>query len=238
MKRTGGIGLAGLFLVGLVVSMFGCTNVDQTFVPPTNYTSNVMFVDLANTGTDMSVMYDSTTVPSLSYGNHTSSYVVVPAGSRRMRFTYGSSVDTLHQSFTSEYQFTYFGVFEPQNGDASRTYVLAGQSYTSTAAGAKDSALVRFFNLSSDTVASFASGLDFALGTGASAQSASGVAYPRFTEYMQVPAGNSSYSVFADESGDTLVNNAALSGLQSQGRYSVVIYGNHANLKQLVLQEH
>lgn len=238
MKRTGGIGLAGLFLVGLVVSMFGCTNVDQTFVPLQNYTSNVMFVDLANTGTEMAVMYDSTSVPGLSYGNRTTAYVQVPSGSRRMKFTYGSSVDTLHQSFQSEYQFTYFSVFEPQNGDLARKYVLAGQTYTSSVAGAKDSALVRFFNLSSDTVASFGSGLDFQLGTGTSALSASGVVYPGWTAYMKVPAGNSSYSVFADESGDTLVNNAALSGLQSQGRYSVVVYGNHASLKQLVIQEH
>ncbi|MGB6064402.1 MAG: DUF4397 domain-containing protein, partial [Desulfomonilaceae bacterium] len=140
--------------------------------------------------------------------------------------------------FNSEYQFTYFSVFEPQNGDAARKYLLVGQTYTQSAAGVKDTALVRFFNLSSDTASDFSAGLDYELGAGASAQTVSGLTYPGWTTYLKVPAGNSSYSVFVDQTGDTLVNNSQLTGLQSLGRYSVVIYGNHANLKQLVIQEH
>ncbi len=237
MKRTGRIGLASLFLVGLIVSMFGCTNVDQTNVPPTDYRSNVMFVDLSNTGTSMAITCDGNSVTSLNYGQK-STYANLPAGSRKFRFTYGSNLDTLNQSLVSNYQYSYFSVFEPTNGDVARKYVLLGQSYIAASAGVKDTALVRFVNLSSDTVSTFSSGLDFTLGTGTTAQSAAGIAFPGRTAYMKVPAGNSSYSAFADATGDTLVNNATLTGLQSYGRYSVVIYGNHANIQTLVLQEH
>ncbi len=234
MKPTSRIGLASLFLVGLIVSMFGCTNVDQTMVPVTSFQSTVLFVDLSNTGTNMAIAYDAVSAGTLNYGGHSSAYVSIPSGSRNMRFTYGSAIDTLHQSYTSEYQYTYFSIYEPANGDAARRYWLLGQTYTVGAAAPKDSALVRFVNVSSDTAAAFSSGLDFTFGSNAPGA----VTFPGYTNYYKVRAGNSSYTVVADASGDTLMNNAALNGLQSTGRYSVVIYGNHASLQAMVLQEH
>jgi hypothetical protein len=240
MKRTGRIGLASLFFVGLVVSMFGCLNVNQTNVPVTNFTSNVMFVDLANTS-NMVATYDSGTVAaSLAYGNH-SAYVIMPAGSRKMVFEYGTAAaDTFRRSFSPYGQYTYYSVFEPANGDVARTYVLTEQSYDfpTATAGVLDTALVRFSNLSSDTVASFADGLDFLL-RGNSV--ATGVAFGGTTSYVEVPAGSSSYEVFASDAdttgGTPLVATTSVT-LQSQGRYSIVVYGNHATIKNLVLQEH
>lgn len=232
MKPTSRIGLASLFLVSLIVSMFGCTNVDQTIVPVTSYQSTVMFVDLANTGTSEGIAYDALPAGTLNYGGHSTAYVSIPSGSRNMKFTYGSTLDTLHQSYTSEYQYSYFSIFEPANGDIARTYLLAGQSYTVGAAAPSDTALVRFVNASSDTVAAFSSGLDFTFGN----ISATAVAYPGYTVYYKVKAGNSGYTVVADASGDTLTN--ASYNFVSTGRYSVVIYGNHATLQALVLQEH
>lgn len=238
MKHTVGIGLAGLLLAGLVLSLSGCLNVDSADVPPTNYTSNILFVDLANTGTGMAVSYDTTSVGTISYGGH-SSLVTLPAGSRKMKFTYGSAVDTTRQGFASMYQYTYFSVFEPANGDVARTYLLAGQSYAFASAGLKDTALVRFFNLSSDTVSGFSGGMDFTL---ADTLTASGIAFQNYTGYMKVVAGNSSYEVFATNADTTggvpLVPKTTLSSLQAYGRYAVVVYGNHASIKSLVLQEH
>lgn len=235
MKRTGRIGLTGFFVVGLIVTMFGCTNVDQTIVPPTDYHSTVMFVDLANTGTSMAIKYDQTAVGTLNFGNHSASYASIPSGTRRMSFTYGASLDTLNQGLSSNYQYSYFSIYEPLNGDVARKYVLAGQTYTFGAAGVKDTALVRFFNLSSDTVATFLTGFDFIL---ADTLETDGVGYPGWTSYMKVRAGNNHYTVLIDATGDTLSGNATLSNLASLGRYSVIIYGNNASIQTLVLTEH
>ena len=239
MKRTGRIGLAVFLFVGLVVSMFGCLNVDQPNVPPTNFTSNVKFVDLANTGTNMVATFDNgTSAATLTYGNN-SAYVTMPAGSRRMKFVYGATTDTLRQAFASYGQYTYFSVFDPANGDVARTYISFGQSYTFSSAGVVDTALVRFINLSTDTAFSFASGMDFMLG-GKSV--ATGVAFGQVAGYFKVPAGNSNYEVFAtsaDTTGGTpLISTTTLSGLASQGRYSIVVYGNHASINKSVIQEH
>ncbi len=241
MKHTARIGLAGLLLVGLVVSISGCLNVDQVNVPPTNYESGVLFVDLANTGTPMAVSYDNTSVGTVNFGQY-SSLDSLPSGSRRMKFVYGSAVDTLRQGFASMTQYTYFSVFDPANGDVARHYILAGQSYTFDSPGIKDTALVRFFNLSTDTVSDFSGGMDFTLGSASLGLGATGVAFGNGTGYMKIAAGNSSYEVFAtnaDTTGATpLIPTTTMSGLQSYGRYAVVVYGNHADIKSLVIQEH
>ncbi len=241
MKHTVGVGLIGFIMIGLTVSLSGCLNVDSADVPPTNYLSKVIYVDLANTGTSMAVSYDDISVASLNYGGH-STLDTIPSGSRRMKFSYGAATDTLRQGFASMYQYTYFSIFDPANGDAGRTYLLAGVGYTRGSQGVKDTALVRFFNLSSDTVSDFSGGMDFTLGAASLGLGATGVAYENYTGYMKVPAGNSSYEVFAtnaDTTGGTpLIPTTSLNGLQSDGEYSVVVYGNHASIKSLVLQEH
>ncbi len=240
MKHTAKIGLTGILLVGLVVSISGCLNVNQTDVPPTDFRSNVVFVDLANTGTGMAVSYDSTSVGTLIYGGH-SSLVSIPSGSRLMHFNYGTTSDNLRRGFASSTQYTYFSVFEPANGDAQRFYLLAGQGYTFSVVGVKDSALVRFFNLSSDTVSDFSGGMDFILGAASLGLSASSIAFWHGTAYMQIPAGNSSFEVFATNThsgGAPLISSTPITGLQSEGRYAVVVYGNHSSIKSLVLQEH
>ncbi len=238
MKHTAGIGLTVLLLGSLVVSLSGCLNVDSADVPPTNYTSNVLFVDLANSGTAEAISYDTTSVGTLNYGGH-SSLITLPSGSRRMKFVYGSAVDTTRQGFASMVQYTYFSIFEPANGDTARTYDLAGQSYTFSSAGVKDSAMVRIFNLSDDTASVLSGGMDFVLG---GTMVSTGVTFEQNSGYITVPAGNSSYEVFATNADTTggapLVPTTTLSNLQSYGRYAVAVYGNHASMKSLVLQEH
>ncbi len=237
MKHTASIGLTGLLLVGLVVSISGCLNVDQANVPPTNYESRVVFVDLANTGTQMVVSYDGTSVGAVDYGHYTG-IDSLPSGSRRMKFVYGSVSDTLRQGFASMYQYTCFSVFDPANGDAARTYLLAGQSYTFASQGVKDTALVRFFNLSSDQGSELSGGMDFTL---ADTLGATGLTFEQYTNYMKVVAGSPSYDVFAtnaDTTGGTpLIPKTALSGLQGYGRYAVVVYGNSANIHWLLVPE-
>ncbi len=194
-----------------------------------------MFVDLANTGTNMVASYDGgISAATVTYGNH-SAYVTMPAGSRRMKFVYGATTDTMRQAFSSYGQYTYFSVFDPANGDVARTYLSEEQSYTFSSAGVPDTALIRFINLSTDTVSSFASGMDFML---AGKSVATGVTFGQAAGYFKVPAGNSNYEVFATSTGDTLVNTTTLSSLASQGRYSIVVYGNHASIKKSVIQEH
>ena len=41
MKRTGMIGLASIMIVILIVSLSGCTDVNQTNAPPTDYRSDL-----------------------------------------------------------------------------------------------------------------------------------------------------------------------------------------------------
>jgi len=126
MKHTARIGLTGLLLVGLVVEHIWVLNVDQVNVPPTNYESAVVYVDLANTGTPMTVSYDNTPVGTVNFGQY-SSLDSLPSGSRRMKFVYGSTVDTLRQAFASMYQYTYFSVFEPANEMSRELISLRGK---------------------------------------------------------------------------------------------------------------
>jgi len=56
----------------------------------------------------------------------------------------------------------------------------------------KDTALVRFINLSSDTASEFSGGMDFTL---ADTLGATGLTFEQYTPYLKVVAGNSSYQV-------------------------------------------
>ncbi len=232
------IGLASIMIVILIVSLSGCTDVNQTNAPPTDYRSNVMFVNLSHVGSGMSISFDTThSLGTVAYAQK-STYQNLPAGSRYFIFNYGAAADTLNRGFDADNQYTFFSVFEPANGDVSRHYELVGQGYTWASAGVKDSALVRFVNMSSDTISDFSSGLSFTLGPASLNLVATGVQFGGSTSYMKVAAGNSSYMVVVEATGDTLIPSAQLSALQSYGRYSVVIYGNNTSIQTLVVQEH
>ncbi|MGC9125808.1 MAG: hypothetical protein ACP5GW_06775, partial [Caldisericaceae bacterium] len=87
------------------VFLAGCVDVNQPAVHTKNYVSPARFINLA-VNSSLTVTVDGNSAATgVAYGS-TSAYLDLPSGSRLFRFSYGSVVDSLRQSLTSQYKYS------------------------------------------------------------------------------------------------------------------------------------
>ncbi len=242
MKLFLKFGLAILWSIVLTFYVPGCVNVNDADVANVDLRTQIRFVDLANNGSPMNVTVDGSAVPAVTYGLG-SSYQNLPAGTRTFIFTYGSAADTIRKAIDPNMQCTYYSVFEPANGDASRSYLLVNerQTYSGTVATVPGHVIVRFVNFSNDTATTGPGGLDFHLtyvtpDTVAHDTAATALTFKSATPYYNVAIADGPQYHILSSRGDTV--NAATAPT-TQGRYSIVLYGSRtaSTLQIKVFQE-
>ncbi len=221
MKSKFTICLSMALLFAYLISGSGCINIDNPVVQPVDYRSSAKFINLRS-GATVGISVDGTQkVSSLGFGD-ASQYFDLPAGSRVFVFDYGQGRDTLRRSLDSERKYSIFYV------DGSNVLFAAERNLFDEAfPGGK--ALVRFLNLSPDLTASkvivnFA-GRDSVF---------SNIAFKGGTPYLEISSFPVKYTVISGS--DTLVK-AWDSGINSAGRYSVVVFGPKANLQKKFFKE-
>lgn len=235
MKHIAMLKFTILFLVVVALFLGGCVEVNNPEVSPTDFRSSVRFVNFANvTGaTTMSVSIDhGTAVTATATFGNASAYMNLPAGPRFWSFSYGATNDTLNQPLSPNTEYTYYSVFEPTNGDATRNYVLVGDrvTYTGTVVYPSGTQLVRFINLSSDTAAAVSGGPTFTLTHGASdgtSDTSATLAFGTFSPHFKAALSSSpQYSILGADGSTVLAAATAVSA--SAGRYTVVFTGSQA----------
>jgi hypothetical protein len=230
MKHSAMLKFTVFVVVVAALLLGGCVNVTDPIVSTVDLRSTVRFVNFANVpgAATMSVAIDNSTSATASVAfQSSSSYIDLPAGARFWRFSYGATQDTLRRALTPNYQYTYYSVYEPQNGDVARTYVLATErnTYAGTATFAPGTQVVRFLNLSSDTAATVSGGLTFHLMFGTTDTSAT-VSFGSATPYYQAALSSSPEYMVVGAAGDTLAGPTAVNA--AAGRYSIVFVGSQA----------
>ncbi len=241
MKLFLKFGLAILWSIVLTFYVPGCVNVDNADVSTVDLRTQIRFVDLARTGSDMIVAVDGSAQPPVTYGL-ASDYMSLPAGTRNFAFTYGTALDTMRKAIDPNIQCTFYSAYEPANGDAGRAYLLVNerQTYAGTIATVPGHVIVRFINLSNDTAATGPDGAEFHLtwvtpDTVAHDTSASALTFKSATPYYEAAIADGPQYQILSSRGET-VNASALT---TAGRFSIVLYGSRAasTLQTKVLNE-
>lgn len=228
MKQTAMLKIT--IFVFAIVALFlgGCVDVNQPVLKPTDFRSTVRFVDLANLTSSMSVTYDKppVTAATATYLN-ASAYIDMPAGTRFWTFAYGSTQDTMRQALVPNYQYSFFSVYEPSNGDVERTYILMAErnTYSGTVAYPSGSQVVRFLNLSTDSAATVSGGLTFHLMYGSTDTTTDALTFGTGAIFT-APASPAPQYMVVGAAGDTLVTSRAVGS--AAGRYTVVFVGSQA----------
>ena len=222
-----------MFVLSVVaLSLGGCVKVNSPDVGATDFRASVRFanfVNLAGAGT-MTVNVDksSSTTATVTLDQVSSPYSDLPAGARFFQFNYGGTSDTLHLALTAYTQYTMYSEFEPQNGDAARSYMLVPERRTFTGAVPfpADTQVVRLVNMSTDTAADVSGGLTFTFKGGSTDTMSDPVAFGSASPYYQAAASSNPQYTIVGATG-TVIQAATTVGAAA-GRYSVVFVGSQA----------
>ncbi len=246
MKQTAMLKFAIAAFIVCAFFLGGCVQVNDPVIKPTDFRSSVRFVDLANTGSSMAVTYDKppVTAGSATYLNATA-YLNLPAGSRFWTFAYGAAQDTFPYALTTNYQYSFYSVYEPSSGATARSYYIVPERnlYTNTVAYPAGKQVVRFINLSTDTAATVSGGLTFHLVYGSTDTTTNALTFGGTQSFTAPASASNSFRIMGaatDTLGnliDTLVPTTTIGA--NPGRYSVVFVGSQANSswQAKVLQE-
>jgi hypothetical protein len=200
----------------------GCVDTDSGTIPTVDLRTSTKFINLSNLGT-MNVNVDGGNVASVNYGL-ASEYLSLATGVRNFTFAYTSTTDTLTTALAHDSKYSVFAVYDPLNGDIVRSYnfIFERRTYPGSQTYIPQAALVRFINLSHDTVATSVSFkiIDTDVTTTDILQSAIG--FGSGTAYYQVNIVQSPQFLVYNQYSDTLTAPTAL----AEGRYSVVLFGN------------
>ena len=229
MKHSAMLKFTLFVLVAVALFLGGCVEVNNPDVKPTDFRSTVRFIDFANLSGNMVVSIDnsSTATATVTYQS-ASGYINLPAGVRFWSFSYGGSTpDTLRQSITPSYQYSFYSEYDP-SFDATRNYMLLAErnTYAGTAPYPSGMQQVRFINLSPDTAADVLGGLTFYFQSATVDTSSNPVPFGGVAGFFQAAASSSPTYMVVGAAGDTLITGAA--GAGAAGRYSVVFVGSQA----------
>ena len=234
----------------LIFFVGGCVNVNNPDASTVDYHSLVKFIDLSTVGSGISVKVDNNNVISSLAPATNSTYLDLESGTRFFSITYAGTSpaiqDTFRNALTPNYKYTYFCVCDPTGGDQTRNYLLypERQTYSGAVVTIANNVLVRFINLSEDTSASVAGGVQFHLiynpndTTTVDTTTASALVFKGISPYYQAALSvNAQFFVMNSAGDDTILTSAAVPS--TQGRFSIVLYGfrDAGTLKTIVFKE-
>jgi hypothetical protein len=224
-------------IMGLVLLIGGCVDVDQPNVSTVDYRTFVRFVNFADSS--MSLTVDGSSVASALTTGSATSYIDLPAGSRKFIYAVGSARDTFNVGFTPDSRSSYFVSYEP--GNTKRLYVKSSERDNFEVAPG-NAAVVRVVAMSKDTAASISGGLSIVI-----SYTRTDTAAVKDSTFTGVTAGTSTNYVTGSLSapvrytvvgapGDTL-HNRVNAGIAGAGRYTIVLYGTRVSPQSKVLKE-
>ncbi|MCX7985136.1 MAG: hypothetical protein N3A63_09575 [Bacteroidetes bacterium] len=209
----------------LATFMFvGCVDVDNPNVSTVDLRTLTKFVYLNTQPDNLRVIIDGIPVAQLTQGEETV-YLDLPAGKRQMTFVYasGTKVDTVSaQTLPQDRKINFFCIYDPSVGITTlqRHVVDIHTTYNGAVQYIPDKVLVRFLNFASDTA-------KIQLFTNGSLKRASTLLMSKMTSYDTVSIGPK-FRILS-KTNSVLVDSTLVS--MSDGRYSVVLYGNGGSYK-------